>query len=65
MGLTQSSGAPEGGTEGYHVHGVITLILLTAFDSEQLCMLAMHWWSYNVRIALALSENSVSIHIFF
>lgn len=22
MGLTQSSGAPEGGTEGYHVHGV-------------------------------------------
>ncbi|XP_018974393.1 Golgi reassembly-stacking protein 1-like [Cyprinus carpio] len=22
MGLTQSSGAPEGGTEGYHVHGI-------------------------------------------
>jgi len=22
MGLTQSSGAPEGGTEGFHVHGV-------------------------------------------
>lgn len=27
MGLTQSSGVPEGGTEGYHVHGVSVVTL--------------------------------------
>lgn len=42
MGLTQSSGAPEGGTEGFHVHGVNCLNLADfAYDSEQLCMLAI------------------------
>lgn len=28
MGLTQSSGVPEGGTEGYHVHGVSLLDIM-------------------------------------
>jgi len=42
MGLTQSSGAPEGGTEGFHVHGVNCLNSADfAYASEQLCMLAM------------------------
>ncbi len=42
MGLTQSNGGPEGGTEGYHVHGVNTFHLRDfIFDIEQLCMLAM------------------------
>jgi len=71
MGLTQSSGAPEGGTEGFHVHGVNCLnSALTLYDSEQLCMLAMLWWSYHVRITLAfdryaLRGNSVYVHIYF
>lgn len=42
MGLTQSSGAPEGGSEGYHVHGVNNFIFRGfGFDIEQLCSLAI------------------------
>lgn len=42
MGLTQSSNAPEGGAEGYHVHGVNYFIFpALGFDIEQLCSLAI------------------------
>lgn len=70
MGLTQSSGGPEGGTEGYHVHGVNDLYFGDfIFDTEKLCMLAMFSWSSHVRIALgfdryALRENWVCAFMF-
>lgn len=70
MGLTQSSGGPEGGTEGYHVHGVNNFHFGDfIFDIEQLCMLAMFSWSSHVRIALgfdryALRENWVRARSF-